>query len=291
VLSLVVPVIANGMRAFGIIAIAEALNNAAAVEADHIIYGWVFFTFVTLALIFIGMSFADDRTKSRAAPEPPSPAVPPRTLNLALVAVAGMVVVAIGPAYAAYRDWRGATVDLANVMPPQVASPWMPTAAVRPEWHPVIQDPDREFLRTFDDNGRNVTQYVALYGAKGFHNNLVRGTNDIADPKHWQSTGTGRRRVGMDGGEATVATNFLTGTGQRLLVWDFYVVNGKIVASPMQAKLAQLTGIVGRSDDVAAFVAIATEENGNGAESAGTLQKFLASMEPMSRYLESSTRR
>jgi exosortase A len=285
-LSVVVPILANGMRAFGIIALAEALNNAAAVEADHIIYGWVFFTFVTLLLIFIGMSFADDRTESPVAPKPAAPAVPPRTLSLALAAIAGLVIVAIGPAYAAYRDWRGAAVDLANVMPPQVASPWAPAAAAGFQWRPVIQDPDREFLRTFDDNGHVVTQYVALYEAKGFHNNLVRGTNDIADSARWENTGTDRTRVRIDGRDATVATNDLTGNGHRLRVWDFYVVNGKVAAGPMQAKLAQLAGIVGRADDISAFVAIATEENGSATASRETLQRFLAAMEPMSAYVD-----
>jgi exosortase A len=289
-LSVLVPILANGIRAFGIIALAEALNNAAAVEADHIIYGWVFFTFVTLLLIFIGMSFADDRTESGAAPKPASPAVPPRTLSLALAAIAGLVIAAIGPAYAAYRDWRGAAVELANVMPPQVASPWVPAAAARLEWRPVIQDPDREFLRTFDDNGRIVTQYVALYEAKGFHNNLVRGTNEIADPARWQNTGADKTRVAIAGGEATIATNALTGSGGKLLVWNYYVVNGKVVTGPMLAKLAQLEGIVGRADDVSAFVAIATEENGNAATSRETLQRFLAAMEPMPGYLANSTK-
>ena len=289
-LSVLVPIVANGIRAFGIIAIAEALNNAAAVEADHIIYGWVFFTFVTLLLIFIGMSFADDRVESNAAPNPSLPAAPPRTSSLALAAIAGLVVISIGPAYAAYRDWRGATITLADVMPPQVASPWMPADVARPEWRPAIQDPDREFLRTFDDNGHVVTQYVALYEAKGFHNNLVRSTNDIADPRRWQSTNAGSTRVSIGGREATVATNVLTGFGGRLLVWNFFVVNGKVVASPMQAKLAQLAGIVGQADDICAFVAIATEESGNAAASSETLQRFLAAMEPMPRYLEGSTK-
>src|SRR5215469_12469222 len=46
-LSIIVPIIANGFRAFGIIGLSELTNNATAVEADHLIYGWVFFTAVT----------------------------------------------------------------------------------------------------------------------------------------------------------------------------------------------------------------------------------------------------
>src|SRR5262249_29732051 len=50
-LSIVAPIIANGIRAFGIIYASEMIGNPQAVEADHIIYGWGFFTLVTLLLI------------------------------------------------------------------------------------------------------------------------------------------------------------------------------------------------------------------------------------------------
>src|SRR6185437_3753513 len=41
--SFVLPVIANGFRAFGIVYLAHLSGSAAAVEADHVIYGWGFF--------------------------------------------------------------------------------------------------------------------------------------------------------------------------------------------------------------------------------------------------------
>src|SRR5262249_35103585 len=39
-MSVVVPIIANGLRALGIIVLAHLEGNAAAVEADHILYAW-----------------------------------------------------------------------------------------------------------------------------------------------------------------------------------------------------------------------------------------------------------
>ena len=57
-LSLVVPIAANGMRALGIIVLAHLEGSAAAVEADHVLYGWFFFTLVIILLIAIGMTFA-----------------------------------------------------------------------------------------------------------------------------------------------------------------------------------------------------------------------------------------
>ena len=59
--SVVVPVIANGFRALGIITLGHLLGSAQAVEADHVLYGWVFFSIVILILIALGLPFRQDQ--------------------------------------------------------------------------------------------------------------------------------------------------------------------------------------------------------------------------------------
>src|SRR6516225_6511223 len=59
IISVTVPIFANGLRALGIITLAHLEGSAAAVETDHILYGWVFFTLVIMILIAIGMAFAE----------------------------------------------------------------------------------------------------------------------------------------------------------------------------------------------------------------------------------------
>src|SRR5205823_14863287 len=71
-LSIVVPVIANGFRALGLIAAAEAFGSATAVEADHITYGWIFFSLVLVALIFIGRTFSDRNQPASSRTPPPN---------------------------------------------------------------------------------------------------------------------------------------------------------------------------------------------------------------------------
>jgi exosortase A len=73
--SIVVPILANGLRALGIVVLGEVLGSAQAAAVDHLVYGWLFFTVVTLALILAGLPFREDRL-----PPPPSRAdlAPPR---------------------------------------------------------------------------------------------------------------------------------------------------------------------------------------------------------------------
>ena len=60
-MSIFVPIFANGLRALGIIVLAHLEGSASAVAADHVLYGWLFFTLVIMILIGIGALLARRR--------------------------------------------------------------------------------------------------------------------------------------------------------------------------------------------------------------------------------------
>ena len=66
VLSLIVPIVANGIRAFLIIYIAHKTNNEYAVGVDHLIYGWIFFGVVIFLMFAVGQMFAEKRKDAKA---------------------------------------------------------------------------------------------------------------------------------------------------------------------------------------------------------------------------------
>ncbi|ATW04890.1 exosortase A [Sphingorhabdus sp. YGSMI21] len=57
--AVIVPILANGVRAFGTIYIAHHTSLDFAVGFDHIFYGWFFFAFVLIVLMAIGWPFFD----------------------------------------------------------------------------------------------------------------------------------------------------------------------------------------------------------------------------------------
>ena len=59
--SCVVPVVANGVRGLGIVLLGHILGSAEAGAADHLIYGWVFFSFVIVVLALAGLPFRQDQ--------------------------------------------------------------------------------------------------------------------------------------------------------------------------------------------------------------------------------------
>ncbi len=104
--SIVVPIVANGLRALGIVVLGHALGSAEAAATDHVLYGWIFFSIVILALAAIGLPFRQDAP----APPPPGPLPPPGTRMRAGYAVwPALLLAAAGPAAALAMSARTAT--------------------------------------------------------------------------------------------------------------------------------------------------------------------------------------
>ncbi len=93
--SIVVPILANGVRALGIVVLGNILGSAEAAAADHIIYGWGFFSVVMLLLVVGGMPW-------REAPALPRPGTARRLGSTGPLwpALAACVLCAAGPAMA-----------------------------------------------------------------------------------------------------------------------------------------------------------------------------------------------
>jgi exosortase A len=87
--SIIVPIFANGLRAIGIVYLGYILGSAQAAAADHIIYGWIFFSLVILLLIALGLPFRQDEISTRSA----SPRAAPVS---AVVSTRGRFAIAIG---------------------------------------------------------------------------------------------------------------------------------------------------------------------------------------------------
>src|SRR4029077_9557246 len=67
-LSIIVPVLANGVRAYLIVITGHLSDMRLAVGIDHLIYGWVFFGIVMLLLFWIGTFWREDQSGQDRTP-------------------------------------------------------------------------------------------------------------------------------------------------------------------------------------------------------------------------------
>jgi exosortase A len=104
--ALAISIVANIVRIFLIIGLAQATDRRIDITADHLLYGWGFFGVVMLVAMWAG-------TKVRAAPAqpralPPVSTMPPSALRTGMVTAAFVLAVAISPVWAATSDGRPA---------------------------------------------------------------------------------------------------------------------------------------------------------------------------------------
>ena len=283
-LSIVVPVIANGLRALGLIAGAEVFGSAASVEADHLTFGWVFFSLVLIALIFIGRIFSDrDRARASRAPEPVLDMGRP---NMRAVALAGMLAVglaAVGPAVGAAFDASPTTVAL-RAAAPSVSLPWRPMNVETPVWKPIVIRADREFSDSFTDGTDRVDRFVALYAPHGRDNNLIHSQNRIADLDVWAISGRHRGIAHIGGHEVRVNTVELAAGQRRRLVWYFYALGETNAVTIYDVKWHQVRTYLTSNGCLSALVAVSVDLAGN-ADPAATLDRYLSAMQPLPPYL------
>lgn len=214
--SCLVPVIANGFRALGIVVLGEALGSAEAAAADHIIYGWLFFSFVILLLILAGLPFREDGGK---APVRPAPA-PLRPAALAPWRAAGLVMaaMAIGPALAAAIDSRGSAAPSGVALPVFAAAPGCTVLS------------DAPGLQRFDCAGFSLAASVEVFAPRANPALLVAA---------------GRRATGEDQAEEAT-TGRITGERVRPADWQLVETPGRMTAVALwidgDAGLAGLRG-------------------------------------------------
>lgn len=114
--SIVVPVIANGFRALGIVVLGHYLGSAEAAAADHVLYGWIFFSLVILLLIALGLPFREDyAATSAASAREMAPGTGPNPARAGVAAALIVVIIAaVSPALSLALD-RANTVPVAEI--------------------------------------------------------------------------------------------------------------------------------------------------------------------------------
>ncbi len=285
-LACVVPVIANGFRAFGIVSIGYLSDMTVAVGADHLIYGWIFFAFVMVLVLGLGWAMREPlagHATVTAEPVRPAPA-----LAFAAVALGAVIIAGAGPAAAAWlvaRDGPGSAIALGAV---PVADAWRPVAPVEPAWRPTFAGADADVLAALESGPGHVEVYVGYYAWQRPGAELVAFGNRVYDDKVWKRAGGGAARVTIDGAPVEVAQTRLVTHGRNRLVWQWYWVAGRFTGDGRLAKVLNLVAILTGGERAAAVVAIAADYDESPAEAVATLERFIAELGPVGPWLQAA---
>jgi exosortase A len=285
--AIVVPVFANSGRAYMIVMIAHLSDMRLALGVDHYIYGWVFFGLVMLALFWIGSFWREDDQPAPQVSSGRELRVPSGADLRKLLPVAAVVLLLAGlwPAYGRWLDAR-----TPPPLPPlqiEAQAGWQPAAAFT-TWVPHWVGADRQLRASYSQAGRQVMLELNYYATQRQDAELINSQNFMIRQKdpHWSNVGEAIVGVEIGGVPREVRQARMRGEdGQRLLVWQWNVVDQRPLVNDQLAKLLLAFDRVRLQRDDGLSVLIATPyEGADPDEAAATLARFAADMAPAVRY-------
>jgi EpsI family protein len=271
-----VPVVANVLRAYGIVMLAHLSDFEIAVGVDHLIYGYIFLSLVTVILIAIGLVMRDPAGQPGAAVaggQLAAPSGPPARGRWGAVVVALLLVSLVGVrgyAHAVAPPSEAAgEVDLAA--PDTTGTAWQPIAGSNFAWQPQFPAADAKAVWGFAHGTSRVDVFLAHYRFERSGAELIAEGNQLADLDRSEIMARGIAAVAPNPGWPKPAFARLAGHRRNLLVWYWYVVDGTVVNTPYRAKLERILAQFG-GPVASSVVAVATEE---GPEAPARLRRFL----------------
>lgn len=275
--SILVPVVANWVRAYMIVMLAHLSNNRIATGVDHLLYGWLFFGVVIVLMFLVGAKWAQpENVVGDGAHEPsavgskvlPSASVMPLWLSAMAVVTLSAV-----PHLALWAMDRNASIQQ-NAEPQVLAAPTVlgpgwelatPSAGLdMSQFKPAYQNPSQSLHAEYVRSAAVVGLYLGVYRQQGRGHALVSSDNVLVPSKdpRWSVVARSSKRVVAGNQSMTVRVSELKRADLidsidrgALLVWQVNWVNGAVTHDDYLAKAyGAFFRLLGQSDDAAAIV-------------------------------------
>jgi len=259
--SMFMPILANGIRAYGIVAIAYYSDMKYATGVDHLIYGWLFFGVVIMLMFWVGGLFADPQKQqvSHVTTKSTEP-------NYYPVAI---VLIALATSYLLSHKIQ------------TVIKPEKPITALsgkpveHSNWGITFND---SLQRSHININKQIELFRAVYAHKQDVGELVSFDNKYYDHKRW--TLIEEKLVIVDGLSAKyLLLRDILGEERVVLYW--YKIEEEVLINKAKIKLFQALTMFTSPNSKGEFLAISIP-NGNENEAITAAESFLKALPRLS---------
>jgi exosortase A len=270
--SILIPIVANWVRAYMIVMIGHLSSNRLAVGVDHIIYGWIFFGIVMLLMFWAGSFWREDVPVGvPVAHGPPVStgratssmrALPKNAWLLALVAGC----IALWPLALHVIETRVETAGPVTLAPLPDVAEWHGRPGGIDAWQPLIQSPSAELRQVFSKGGQDIGVHIAFFRDQSAQRKLVSSTNVLAaagaaNHASWSIISNASVPVTVGARSFTADQAELAGPGGEMLTaLRWYWIDDRITSSDVLAKLYMLLSRVQGRDDGAIVIVYAKQD-------------------------------
>ncbi|MGK5080788.1 exosortase A [Janthinobacterium sp. HLX7-2] len=270
--ALLVPIVANGVRAYLIVMLGHLSNMRLAVGIDHLVYGWLFFGLVALLLFGLASRWREPPPLRALPSVPASAARADMRANIpALVraSLACLFLAALWPAlaWASHRGDSGAPVGSVLALPDP--APWQRLSGVVPAWQAPFAGKPATFAASYArasdggvqagvQAGVQVSLQLAWYARQARDAELL-AHQSLPYGARWTPLAHGKHTAQLAHGPCSVRESVLAQGSERLLVWRLYRQGGVVTAEPVLVKLLLAKAkLLGTRQDGADIIVSAT---------------------------------
>jgi len=276
--AVIVPIIANVLRAYGIVMLGHLSNMELATGVDHLIYGWIFFGVVMVLLFWIGSFWQENPTAAVASSGRAGAAAgggSPAALVLTAVLAVG---IAWGTQALGDRLRGSGVVATAGLQAPAALDGWRRLAQPFTPWRPTEEAADRRLIASYAADAP-VTLFVrqVFAQAQGQKELVPYGDEWDGEDDAWRVVGQQVLGAGLpEGGPVEERLLRTTAGGERLLAWAWYEVDGEPAVSPYRVKWLEMRQqLLGGSRTGARLVLVTPMAEGAPAPARARLEGFL----------------
>jgi exosortase A len=294
----VVPILANAIRAYGIVMIAHLSSYKYAVGVDHIIYGWIFFGVVIFFVFWVGSFFRDknDMSQDTNIPIPgkalkacESKARADKISYISLTLAVTMIMLVgswwINSIYSSPEDGLSVNVSL-----PKGEAGWQGPAIDQSMWKPKFIGATYEQQVIYISGNRTVNVFVGYYGRQKQGAELISASNRIFGEK-WKRVSEATTTIDdIETGPWEINEVVLTSARENRIVWFWYNIGGYRTPNRILAKIMELPVRLLKQNKGSSIIAVSTKYDLDVEKGRRHLKKFLNNMMlPLQAILEQRT--
>lgn len=226
VLSIIVPIVANSIRAYGIIVIGYLTDMEHATGADHLVYGWFFFAFVLVLLFLIGergkekVDYRESSSKKELTFN-----ISPMFFSVAIVLTLLPLLYAKAFIFKEYSNDGLAKLNLSE-------SSWVSVPSEH-DWAPIMFNAHKEWHGRFED----IPVYIAKYAYDNADNELVSGLNRTYNIETYTRNDI---KIEQTAKGPIAILDLVNVQGRRIQVAYWYEVDGVRSVSNLKTKINQM---------------------------------------------------
>ncbi|WP_175439571.1 exosortase A [Alteromonas lipolytica] len=233
----VLPVIANGFRAFGIMVIGYYSDMKYATGADHLVYGWFFFAFILVLLFYIG-SIGTDKAET---PESAATAPGSHRAGKLYSGFFALVITMLLPGWLGSQLLNFNEDNLSN----EPFNRFISTEGVTPVDNATWAAPTED--QTWFGQWHEVTFRVVYVNEQLHNKELVSSRHRVFDNERWTQSSITTRNLGGHQVQVAEVVN-IVGNKKILVAW--YQVGQFQSTSTLAVKWQQLVNkLSGQSSD------------------------------------------